>query len=266
MRIYLAVFRIRFISALQYRVVAVSHLMNNLFWGLMLILGYAAFYRTDPSALPMTITQTVSYVWMHEAFLFWFAVVFTDGDIEMAIESGSIAYELARPVDLYWRWFTRACAGRVAVTVMRMPIIFATFFLPGIIKMTLPPDITQLLLFALSMILALGVTVSFTMLMYVTMFHTISFRGVRGIVYVVTSFLAGGLIPLPFFPASVRIVVELSPFAAMQNMPLRIYSGNIAGMVAIYGIGLQIFWLITLLLSGRLFMSFSMRKVVVQGG
>jgi len=256
----------RFISAIQYRIVAFSHIMTCFVWGAMLILAYAAFYRTNPSAFPMSFTQTVSYVWMQETFLIWFAVVFADGEIESILETGSIAYELVRPTDLYGRWFTRTCAGRVAVTLFRIPVIIVAFILPGIFKMSLPPDITQLLLFLLSMILALGVTVSFTMLMYVVMFHTISFRGVRVIMTAVTTFLSGGVIPLPFFPASIRDIVQLLPFAAMQNMPSRIYSGNITGLDAIYGIGLQLFWLIALVLFGKLTMHFSLNKVIVQGG
>ena len=79
-------------------------------------------------------------------------------------------------------------------------------------------------------------------------------------------FFAGSTVPLPFFPAPVRAVAELLPFAAMQNMPLRIYSGNIAGTDALRGILLQVFWLAALLLLGRLCMGRALKKVVVQGG
>jgi len=56
------------------------------------------------------------------------------------------------------------------------------------------------------------------------------------------------------------------PFAAMQNMPLRIYSGNISGTDALTGIALQIFWLAVLLLIGRLMMNRALKRVIVQGG
>jgi len=266
MKVYLAVFRMRFITAIQYRIVAFSSMATSFVWGFMLILGYAAFYKVNPTAFPMTLAQTVSYMWIQQTFLVLFSVVFADGDIESTLETGSIAYELARPADLYGRWFTRACAGRAAMTALRLPVFIVTFLLPGILRMSLPPDIPQLLLFLPSMVLALGVTVSFTMLMYVTMFHTISYRGIRVTVTAATTFLSGGVIPLPFFPASVRNTVELLPFAAMQNMPLRIYSGNITGMVAVRGIGFQVFWLVTLVLAGKLAMRFSLGKIAVQGG
>ena len=51
-----------------------------------------------------------------------------------------------------------------------------------------------------------------------------------------------------------RKIAELLPFAAMQNMPLRIYSGDIAGMDAVYGIGLQLFWVTVMIAIGILLM------------
>jgi ABC-2 type transport system permease protein len=52
----------------------------------------------------------------------------------------------------------------------------------------------------------------------------------------------------------------------MQNMPLRIYSGDTAGMDAIHGIGLQLFWVAVMVIFGKLLMKRSLRRVVTQGG
>jgi ABC-2 type transport system permease protein len=81
-----------------------------------------------------------------------------------------------------------------------------------------------------------------------------------------TSFLTGAVVPFPFFPAPVRTVLEALPFAAMQNMPLRIYSGNIAGADALNGILFQVFWLVILIASGKILMRRALQKVIVQGG
>ena len=61
-------------------------------------------------------------------------------------------------------------------------------------------------------------------------------------------------------------ILEMLPFAAMQNMPLRIYSGNIAGVEALKGIAFQVFWLAALMIVGRITMGRAMKKVIVQGG
>ena len=44
---------------------------------------------------------------------------------------------------------------------------------------------------------------------------------INGIKLVVV--LSGAIIPLPFFPPVLRKIIEMTPFAAMQNAPFRIY-------------------------------------------
>lgn len=267
MKAYLSVFRIRFAHTIQYRAAAVAGVVTQYAWGFMLLLMFQAFYRADPGAFPMTFEQTVSYIWIQQAFLALFMTWFYEYEIFGAIMSGSIAYEMVRPLDLYGRWFSQSVGTRLAKCVLRcMPILLVAFIIPGPLRMTLPPNAGQLLLFLLSAMLALFVVVAFSMLVYISALFTLSAVGVRVIAAVVVDFLAGGVVPLPFFPPAVRAVAELLPFAAMQNMPLRIYSGNIAGTDALYGIALQIFWLCVLVILGRLWMRKAMRKVIVQGG
>lgn len=267
MKMYLSAFRIQFINGIQYRAVVLFEIIARLGWGLMEILAFAAFYRAAPEAFPMTLQQTVSYVWIRQTCLILFSVVFADADISSAIETGSIAYDLVRPMDLYGRWFSRAAASRISHTLLYgMPALLIALIIPEPYRLALPADFLTLGLFLVSTALALSVVVSFAMLMYVTMFYTLSHRGVRIIVTALTSFLSGGVIPLPFFPAPVLRIVELLPFAAMQNMPLRIYNGDIAGLDALGGIGFQCLWLAALVLLGKLLMRRAIGRVVVQGG
>jgi len=267
MKAYGAIFRIRFQNSLQYRMAALAGMATQYAWGFMLILSYSAFYRADPAAFPMPFSQAVSYIWMQQSFYSLFAAYFFDADIFEAITSGSIAYELARPVSLYGRWFTQSMAVRSSRAALRcLPILLTAFLLPEPYRMVLPQSMAQLTLFLLSMALAASVVVAFNMLIYISAFYTLSAAGVRMIAAMVADFLAGAIIPLPFFPKAVERVVSLLPFAAMQNMPLRIYSGNIAGQDALLGIGLQIFWLLALVGTGRIFIKKALNKVVVQGG
>ena len=267
MNTYLALFRIRFSSGLQYRAAALGGIATQFAWGFMLILQFSAFHRTDPAAFPMTLPQIASYIWMQQALLALFMSWFIEHDIMSSITSGSIAYELARPMDLYNRWFCQASANRIVKATLRcLPILIIAFLLPEPFKMVLPDNILQFTLFLLSTALGLGVVVAFSMFIYTTVFYTLSSLGVRLVASVLADFFAGAIIPLPFFPDGFRQIVELLPFAAMQNMPLRIYSGSTTGIDALWGIGLQIFWLVTLVFFGKLAMKRAVTRVVVQGG
>ena len=267
MKKYLAMFRIRFIAALQYRTAAYSGLVTQFAWAAMEILAFTAFYRVNPVAFPMEFSQTVAYIWLNEAFLVLFSGLISASDISETIESGFIAYELIRPMDLYGQWFCQFIANRLAGVGLRcVPLLLIAFIIPDPYRLSLPPNIESFVLFAISTVLAVGVIAVISMLIYISVFYTLSFRGTRLVFGNITIFLSGALIPLPFFPEPFRVVAELLPFASMQNMPFRIYSGNIGGADAIRGIFIQIFWLITLWLSGRLAMKRSLKRVIVQGG
>jgi ABC-2 type transport system permease protein len=267
MKEYRALFRIRFVNALQYRAVALAGLATQLAWGFMEIIAFAAFYRANPAAFPMEFSQTVSYIWLQEAFLALFVGLLEGNEIADAIESGGISYELVRPMDLYGRWFCQTAANRLAQAALRCaPVLLVAFLVPTPYRMSLPPDIISFAAFLLSAALAVAVVTAFSMLIYVSTFYTLSFRGTRLVFGNLSIFLSGAIVPLPFFPAPVRAIVELLPFAAMQNMPFRIYSGNIAGAEAVKGLLLQVFWIAALIPAGRYALRGALRKVIAQGG
>jgi len=264
---YRALFRIRFTNSLQYRAAALAGLSTQFAWGLMYVLAFAAFYRANPQNFPMEFSHTVTYIWLQQAFVALFFLWFYDYSIFESIETGAISYELVRPMDLYSRWFSTTAANRISRTVLRaFPLIAVALILPHPYRLIIPTEAARLGLFAVSMVLALGVVLAFSMLVYISAFFTINSMGVRMIAAVATDFLSGAYIPLPFFPNAVRVIVELLPFGSMQNMPLLIFSGHLSGAEALRGIGLQMFWLLILIVAGRLWMRQALKKVVVQGG
>ena len=267
MRPYLAAFRIRFLHSLQYRAAALAGLMTQFAWGFMQLLAFQAFYRADPAAFPMTFQQIASYIWLQQAFLALFMTWFYENDIFEAITSGGVAYELSRPMDLYGRWFVQSTANRLAKAALRFaPVLVVAVLLPAPLGLQPPAGGLHLLLFLLSMGLGLCVVVAFTMLIYISCFFTLSVVGIRIMAAALVDFMAGAVVPLPFFPPAFRAVAELLPFAAMQNLPLRIYSGQLTGAAMWQGMGLQVFWLGALVLLGRLWMHRALQRVVVQGG
>ena len=264
---YMALFRIRFANSLQYRAAAIAGVTTQFAWGFMYVLGFAAFYGGNPDAFPMTFQETVSYIWMQQAFIALFFIWMYDNSIFEAIESGHISYEMVRPMDLYGRWFTQTTANRLSRAALRcIPILAVAFLLPQPLRLVLPNELMRVGLFFISMMLSMGVVVSFSMLIYISAFSTINSMGTRIVVGVAGDFLAGGYIPIPFFPDTLRRVVELSPFGAMQNMPLLIFSGHLTGDALARGMLMQVFWLIVLVAVGRLLMTRSLKRVIVQGG
>ncbi len=267
MRTYASLFRIYFLNGLQYRAAALAGIATQFAWGAMEILMFRAFYTADASAFPMEFSQLASYIWLQQAFLAVFMMWFLDNDIFTAITSGNIAYELTRPWNLYAMWYTKNVALRLSRAVLRcMPILLIAAFLPEPYGMSLPAGIPAFLFFLLTMALGLFTVVAFCMLIYIVTFYTLSPLGVRVLALSLTDLFTGAILPLPFLPDSVRQIVEWTPFAAMQNLPLRIYSGNITGSELTRGVLLQLFWLALLIAAGKAWMTQALKKIVVQGG
>ena len=264
MKQYRSLLRIRFINGLQYRTAALAGLSTQFAWGFMEILAFSAFYRADPAAFPMEFSHLVSYIWIQQAFL-TLIVPWGGNNIGESIINGNIAYDLARPMDLYNRWFCETVSQRAANFSLRCALILVVaFILPPSFRLMLPPSAIQLLMFIVSIILTLCVVTAYCLMDAGTIFYTMSRYNI--IFVIAADFLAGNYIPLPFFPESIRRVVELSPFGAMANTPLRIYSGDISGGDAVFRIGLQVFWLAALILSGKGMIRKALRRVVAQGG
>jgi len=215
----------------------------------------------------MTMQQTASYIWLQQALLALFMPWGNDQEIFGYIREGNVAYELARPMDLYSMWFARNIALRASRAVLRcFPVILFAMLLPAPYGLMLPQPGPQTLYALVSCLLSLHLVVAFNMLAYIVTFWTISPQGVNILFQSSCDILSGQLIPIPFMPLAMQQAVRLSPFAYMQDVPLRIYSGSIAGTDIAWSMAGQAMWLCILLLAGRLLMARALRRVVVQGG
>ena len=216
-------------TGLQYRTAALAGIVTQFFWGFMEIMVFHAFYEADPSAYPMTLQATSSYVWLQQALLAFFGAWMFEGEIFELIKNGNLAYELCRPVHIYDMWFARSVALRLSRAFLRcIPILVVAVFLPEGYGLGLPASFGAFLRFLLSLVLALLVMASLNMMVYVASLFTISGDGLRILFCSIVEVLSGQIIPLPFFPEHVQRILEWNPFASTGNVPFRIYSGNLS--------------------------------------
>ena len=267
MRKYLSFFRLRLVTGLQYRTAALAGMATQFFWGFMEIMVFHAFYEADPSAYPMTMQATTSYVWLQQALLAFFGAWMFEGEIFDLIRNGNLAYELCRPVHIYDMWFARSIALRLSRAFLRsIPILVVAAILPEGYGIGLPASPSAFLWFLVSLSLGLLVMVSLHMMVYAASLFTISGDGLRMMFCSIMEVLSGQIIPLPFFPEKVQRILEWNPFASTGNVPFRVYSGNLTGAEMVRAILIQIFWLILLNVLGRLLAARGEKRAVVQGG
>ena len=267
MKKYLSFFRIRFTNSLQYRAAALAGIVTQFAWGILELLLFRAFYETDPAAFPMGFEQLSSHIWFNQAFLSMFMVWFFDKDIFKSITDGNVAYELTRPMNLYTMWFTKNMAVRLSKALLRcFPVLIFAILLPRPYGLSAPASPLAFFMFLYTGILAFLNVISYCMLIYILTFYTMNPTGVNAVASVLADIFTGAYIPLPFLPEKLQTVIGFTPFAVMQNLPFRVYSGSISGGEMWHLAGMQLFWLSVMIGGGMLLMRSALRRVVVQGG
>jgi ABC-2 type transport system permease protein len=262
MRPYLAVMRTRCRLLLQYRAAAAAGLATQVAWGFLRLMILEAFYRAGGPA-PMTLSQVSAYVWLGQAFLAMFPWN-VDADVRDQVRTGSVAYELARPIDLYSLWFARALAMRTAPTLLRcVPLLAAALLLFG---MPGPASATSFAWFSASMLLALLLACALTVILTASALWTISGDGASRLLAAVALSLSGNIAPLALLPDWLGRAVVLLPFSGIVDLPFRLYSGNIAPEGAWLVLLHQSVWTVVLVALGRSMVNRGMRRLTVMGG
>ena len=128
---YLAILVVRFQMLMQYRAAAIAGLGTQIWFGAIMVMVMAAFFASSDAEMPLTLPQTITYLWLGQALLALLPWN-TDPDIQEMVKSGNVAYEQLRPLDTYWLWYARSMATRTAPPTLRaLPLIlFAGIILP----------------------------------------------------------------------------------------------------------------------------------------
>ncbi len=262
---YLGVFKMQFKGEMQYRAKALSGILTQFFWGIMYICLYSAFMQNGV-VNGFNLSQLTTYVWLGQAF---FALRFVGMGKNVADEiiSGNVCYKFVRPLNVYNLWFAEYTGEKLASTMLRfLPILLVAFLLPQGFCMTLPVSFLAFILFLVSLIIGLLISVSLSMFAVNLIFKTLSSKGSLGIVTTICGLLGGAFIPLPLLPQSIQNVLNYLPFRFVSDLPFRIYMGNIQTNEALVYIAISFAWLVALILLGKLLLKKSLKKTIIQGG
>ncbi len=260
---YIAVLSARFRSLLQYRAAALAGFGTQLFWGLIRVMIFEAFYRSSTAAQPMTYDEVVTYIWLGQAFLMLLPYN-ADPDIHNMVRSGNVVYELLRPTNLYFFWYSRAIAQRTAPGVFRAIPMFVTAGL--FFDMQLPPNFSATCAWLISMLFAVLIGAALTNFMNITLMWTISGEGLGLFLGVLVWLLSGLTIPLLFFPDWAQAIIDLFPFRYVVDIPFRFYLGHISPDQIWSHLPFQIAHLGALIAGGHLILNRGVRRLVAQGG
>jgi len=267
MKAYWSVLKLRLLHGMQYRTAALAGVATQFFFGFIFIMIFEAFYSHAVEKPPMSLKELVSYIWLQQAFLVFIALWIRDNELFQLITTGNVAYELCRPCGFYEFWYAKLLAQRLSGALLRcFPILIVAFILPHPYRMTLPPSPAGFTLFLLALVLGLLLLVAISMLIYISVFVTMSPTGSLLIFVVIGEFFAGKIIPIPLMPTWLQTVASALPFRWTADFPFRVYSGHIPADEALLGLFAQLGWLIVIVWLGKVALGKALRRVIIQGG
>lgn len=207
--------------------------------------------------------QLVGFVWLGQGLL---SVVLLWGWTDLAdrVRTGDVVADLLRPIRPLWSYLAadlgrslHALLTRVAVPIAVGALAFGMYFpqrwwtYPGFVASTL-----------------LGVVICFAM-RYLTNLAAFWLLDVRGLLtaWALTSGLFCGMtMPITFFPHWAQVVLWLTPYPAIMQVPLDVAMERYAGGQTALLLAVQLFWVVALLWICLLVERRAVRRLVVQGG
>lgn len=268
MKSYVALFKIKFITSLQYRAAALAGLSTQFFFGFVFIMVYLAFYESSSiTVAPMKWQEVVNYLWLNQAFFALTYIWIKESSLISMIRNGDIAYELCRPINFYYKWYATMYGSRLASVILRfLPVILIALILPYPYKMSLPINIESFILFIIALLMSSLLVTAIALIFHLITFFTLDEKGIIALLMVISEVFSGGVVPLPFFPKFLKTIAYLLPFRFIADLPFRIYSGNVSIESAIPDLLIGIVWIFVIFYIGIILSRKALAKAIIQGG
>jgi len=267
MKGYISYFKTVLLTGLQYKTAAIAGICTQFFWGFLQIFIYQAFYAGIGQNTPMDFNKLVTYIWLQQALLTLVFVRIRDEGIAKSIKNGSVAYELVRPYNLYIWWYVQCIAKRLAAVTLRSSVlIIVALILPEPYNLSLPASWGAFGMSLLNLFFGALIVTAIMVIIHSIAFFIYDDKGIATVIYNFAEILSGTSLPLPLLPNIVQNICLIFPFWLIGDLPFRIYSGDILITESIKYLGLQVFWLMALIILGALILKHAMKKVYIQGG
>lgn len=263
MQLDLQILRAGFRTYASYRAATFAGLFTNTVFGFMRGAILVAALREAGPIAGYSQPDVLAYTWLTQGII---AVIAIWGWNELAlrIESGDIATDLTRPVDVQRYWLARDYGRALYAICIRgiVPVVVGA----AVFRITVPHDFVRWVVFALSLMLAVAVSFGLRFLVNLTPVWLRDWKGALLMSNFLASLFSGFIMPLAWFPSWARVPLEALPWAAMVQAPIDVYLGRAAGPAGLATIALQASWAVALLVAGRLTLQAATRTLVVHGG
>lgn len=249
-------------GVLAYRFNLILSLVSVLLQIYLLKVVWTAIYAGRASVDAFALDDVLAYltianlqIWLVNPEVSWL--------VQQRVREGQIAVDLARPVPFPGQML----AQQLGMTIGVLPLVALALpvaFVAGTLKAPASPESGALYL--VSLVLAYVVMSLMGLLLGLVAFWTLETTGMLAIFRFTNLFFAGGLVPLAFFPAPLRVIADLLPFQTQASIPVSLYLGRLGGVDAARSLAVELVWVVLLAALARVVWRRATYKVVVQGG
>jgi ABC-2 type transport system permease protein len=256
---YLSIAATAMQEALAYRLTTLLSMVSSLVWVAVLYYVWRSVYggRPELEGFDWRAMQTYIVVAYAVNGLLSFLSLTQQ---TLAIRTGQVASELTRPVDYLALSIARA-SGRAVIEGV---VGGALALVVGVLLLDVrgPSSALAAGLFVVSTVLGFLIKFLIHYLVALLAFFTTSSTGLLWAEIAVVNLLSGALIPLAFFPDWLQRLLAFLPFQGIVATPVGIYLGRTSALA----IGVQVLWVVGLVVLAKLLWRPSIRALDIQGG
>lgn len=260
---YWAVARITFANRLAYKVDIATEILFLTFIFSILFFLHTARAGVQPSS-PVEHLSLAQTMW-----IIFFANLFAEGRgrgvshaLNDEILSGQIAYQLNRPYSFALFHFAQHVGAKLPSLIFGgLTTGVFLYFLVGL------PPVSMGSLVLGAVMLCIGMGISFLILFCIGLcaFWIGTIDPLRWIYMQIMTIAGGAAVPLALFPSLIRKVLTLLPFSNVVYGAARIMVGCQQADLFVY-LGLQVFWLVMMLIITKFIFNRGIKNVVICGG
>src|SRR5579875_831755 len=224
---------------------------------------WTAVYHNGQSIAGYNMSQMITYTcvgWIIRSFYS------NTIDQEMAYEviDGKIAMDLIKPVSVPWMWISRAMgesAFRLGLLTLPTALVIAFVF-----PMQGPASQWD---FGMFLLATLGSFFLMAAIGFLIGTCAIPLKSILALVRAkqwLIELLSGLLLPMAFFPRSIRVAMAWLPFEHIAFTPLQIYLGKLSRTEALHALAAEWFWVVALLVLAHWWWNRCLHNLSIQGG
>ena len=245
MRLYLTLARMSLADALQYRVESGIYFLYEVLPPVMMAFMWLAAYEGQSTVAGFSLGEMLAYT-VGVMVLRAMVTVHVEWGLDHEIRQGLLSTQLTRPFNYWGYLFVDSLAWKAIRTALVIPVMVTGVVLLspwiGAVQMSWQ----QIPALIVSVVLAYFVCFFLKLCVGFIGFWTNDIVGITTLYEVVASVLGGILIPVALLPDWLQTVARLLPMQAIYTIPLSILLGKSEGTDPLYGIGLQLLWIVVL--------------------